>query len=728
MDEKAQAPEAPPPSQGCQGVEAGKPTRRGLAQGCNYERRKKLCCIAFLFFVTIQAIVGLVTFYPWRRENRNYKGRLRVVSSWGGDHDGQEHKYVVPEGINLERCTTWNGSDADDALAPALSGGHNLHGTNSSSAKFTLLGDKKLYFISTGSLAVGSFRLVQAEERIGKEIDTQVVATSNGEGDRDHEHLLDLVRVCRISKEDEEDVTGVGIFTPNYDNRGGHPWWPLRFAVAVELPRALSSGLSTAPLAISSFTTHLPLFAHDVLLTSASVVFTDVFLLTEDTHQSTWGSCPQTALSKAEFSASESMMLVASNAEIDVTASGSHDASQENGTFLQITANDGRINARMSLLSTGYEEGKGGKFNLIVSTTNAGVNLTFPQVPVESTMELWAVSSNGGVDVASYLEVRGLVSLPTASSIIGPGEQRDAIASPYPPEPWRSTTDYIHEDLTRGGVWATLGCYSLPLPPVILKLNSPLSYVSLELQLCGNISIMTCSRSSIRPLAPWPSSSPDLFLLLLRHELRSQQHFTPFKYVPDQPEFPPLAGSISIAERPPQPADVLLQLPALALHAVEFSLRRPIGFTSSNPSYTQKCSPPCAGISPDPELIPLAGSISIAERRTTTAPSHSHLRPLPRLAFKSYSRHRRRSDLLPSPKLHLGLSPYPGRSRELDPYIYCPIMSTGALSTPTSLRPARGNSIHTYFAIRAPWLIELKRDYTPRRLCQVPWTRREQAP
>ncbi|KAF5341679.1 hypothetical protein D9611_001192 [Ephemerocybe angulata] len=255
--------------------------------------------------------------------------------------------------------------------------------------------------------------LVQAEERIGKEIDTQVVATSNGEGDRDHEHLLDLVRVCRISKEDEEDVTGVGIFTPNYDNRGGHPWWPLRFAVAVELPRALSSNLSTAPLAISSFTTHLPLFAHDVLLTSASVVFTDVFLLTEDTHVTAnitaehLGVISTNGPIKGEFSASGSMMLVASNAEIDVTVSGSHDASQENGTFLQITANDGRINARMSLLSTGYEEGKGGKFNLIVSTTNAGVNLTFPQAPVESTMELWAVSSNGGVDVAMHPTYEG---------------------------------------------------------------------------------------------------------------------------------------------------------------------------------------------------------------------------------------------------------------------------------------------------------------------------------
>ncbi|KAF5342520.1 hypothetical protein D9611_001209 [Ephemerocybe angulata] len=410
--------------------EAGQPTEPSPApHGCDPAARKRKRRRILFHFFTLLAVVSLVTFHSRRSSRRCHKGRLAGKGNWEMDHGDEDHDhgYIVPPGVVLEKCTTWDGNDVDAAFwpPPHRGPGHHEEPTTSSAA-FTVPVDKKLFFLSTGSLASGSFKLTQAEDRTGNDVNTKVDITTYDNGDsKFHDHILGLVRVCTISKEHDESAAGVGIFTPRWRWRGGgdphRHWRSPHFDVAVELPRALSSDLASSdPLSISSFTTHLPAFTHDVQLPADGVTFKNLALTSTNAHIDAASIVAQnlTILTsngaiKGEFTTSDKLVLATSNAAIDATLS-LYGSDSDKATTAFLSTNNGHIVAATSLLS-GSEE-SGGKFNVTATTSNAKVGLTFPQAPVKSTLKLSAHTSNGGVDVSLHPTYEGSYLLTSSAT------------------------------------------------------------------------------------------------------------------------------------------------------------------------------------------------------------------------------------------------------------------------------------------------------------------------
>lgn len=173
---------------------------------------------------------------------RHYKRSSRFSFAPPFPYD-EPHKLPVIPGVTLEHCTDWKGNEDSDVGAALFHGEDGyyipprpervaskqtpvqkgaLHiqvmpkitEAVSSWASFKLDAKKPLFFVSRGSFASGSLNVVQSEDE-SKDVKTTVTVstdTDGQDGGRWHEHFLDVIRVCKIKKDGDEEATGVGIF------------------------------------------------------------------------------------------------------------------------------------------------------------------------------------------------------------------------------------------------------------------------------------------------------------------------------------------------------------------------------------------------------------------------------------------------------------------------------------------------------------------------------------
>ena len=216
-------------------VPIDKPLSPQEADELRYQQRRlrRLKIHAFLCFVlTVYWSVA-----PYYRHTKYVKCLASLE-----EHD--HHMVPVVPGVVLDECTDWKDENGS--------------GETVSSAAFGLDADKPLFFVSRGSLAHGSVRVVQSEGYdAGVKTTVTVNAGENEDGGRWREHFLDIIRVCKIKKDDGSGATGVGIFvshrdsftslhdisisfrqTPQWEHEHPHHYHHVNFQVTIELPKS----------------------------------------------------------------------------------------------------------------------------------------------------------------------------------------------------------------------------------------------------------------------------------------------------------------------------------------------------------------------------------------------------------------------------------------------------------------------------------------------------------
>ncbi|KAF5339758.1 hypothetical protein D9611_009074 [Ephemerocybe angulata] len=223
--------------------------------------------------------------------------------------DESQYQLMVPPGIELEKCTKWDGQDEEPSYDGTTSTDYDYNAKDNtywvqppplrspppppkgdfvvqplpdkmrivlSSAEFNTSLDNDILFISTGNLAAGSFWIDQSEDAVGDQVQTRVEAMTFGDQwGHDHERFLGLARVCRIKMVGgASQGTGVGIFTPEV--RRWLPWTPKsrtapQFKIIVRLPKKRVESVNRSKLPIGNFQTHMPGFAHYNLLPEGTV-------------------------------------------------------------------------------------------------------------------------------------------------------------------------------------------------------------------------------------------------------------------------------------------------------------------------------------------------------------------------------------------------------------------------------------------------------------------------
>jgi hypothetical protein len=173
---------------------------------------------------------------------------VRHYKRWGKTNlsrlfpEDEPHRLPIVAGVTLEHCTNWKGDQEDGDGAAVFKGEDGYYipprpkrlvavrkpfSTGSpviqviktesqpitSSAEFSLDADKPLFFVSRGGFSHGHITVRQSEDE-STDVKTTVTVTTDGQDDSGHwhEHFLDVVRVCKIKKDGEDEATGVGIF------------------------------------------------------------------------------------------------------------------------------------------------------------------------------------------------------------------------------------------------------------------------------------------------------------------------------------------------------------------------------------------------------------------------------------------------------------------------------------------------------------------------------------
>jgi hypothetical protein len=114
-----------------------------------------------------------------------------------GEHD--HHQLPVVPGVVLDQCADWKNE--------------NESGEVTVSSAFDLDAENPLFFVSRGSFAHGSVKVVQSEDDDAGVKTTVTIDMGVDEASRPWRgHFLDIIRVCRISKDDGSGAMGVGIF------------------------------------------------------------------------------------------------------------------------------------------------------------------------------------------------------------------------------------------------------------------------------------------------------------------------------------------------------------------------------------------------------------------------------------------------------------------------------------------------------------------------------------
>jgi len=295
-----------------------------------------------------------------------------------------------------------------------------------SETSFTLPLIAPLHFLlARGSLASGQVRVQTESSENPDEIGIKVEVRYYTVGARN------LAELCLLER--EEGGWGLGIYTPVISDPSHHEREQLYFTVTVTLP----SPQNNKPLLLNAFETALPNFRHTLDDFDGKVAFERVKIVGSNAsiHAASLNAT-QASLKTSNgpitghFVAYESLELRTSNKPVEVTvdlwnsAEDAADMSVLKATTLDIHSSNGRINSAVSLrttldarLATHQKISEaGGAFALILKTSNAPLDLTFPSTPPHSILSLIGRTSNAPATVALHPYYEGTFALTTSNA------------------------------------------------------------------------------------------------------------------------------------------------------------------------------------------------------------------------------------------------------------------------------------------------------------------------
>lgn len=108
-----------------------------------------------------------------------------------------------------------------------------------------------------------------------------------------------------------------------------------------------------------------------------------------------------------------------SNAPIEVDLNLIHEEDKgSKGSIATLSTSNGHVVAKNALYHlVNGTEAEGGRFDFVISTKNAPVDVSFSEAPVDSVLDVTVSTSNGGTDVHLHPTYEGSVSLVTTNGI-----------------------------------------------------------------------------------------------------------------------------------------------------------------------------------------------------------------------------------------------------------------------------------------------------------------------
>ncbi|KAH9948010.1 hypothetical protein B0H21DRAFT_735738 [Amylocystis lapponica] len=262
-----------------------------------------------------------------------------------------------------------------------------------------------LYLVSRGStsLAHGTVEISDSGEPGSDVVKVEISAHY------DTEDVFDLVKVCMLQP--SEGHNGVGIFAPLDDpsHRGRER---IQYHIKARLPRPSSD----YPVLIKRFETDLPIFVHHVGDIQNSVIFNEISLKSSNVpfkiDSLTSGHTTITSSNgpiEGSFNSSGEIVLTTSNAFIKAEV-GLTNYNPEVPTKLCMKTSNSPIGSNISLVS-GADDGTGGSFHVLATTSNSPLAIAFPVSPVDSILHFTAHTSNSPARAVLHKTFEGAFSL-----------------------------------------------------------------------------------------------------------------------------------------------------------------------------------------------------------------------------------------------------------------------------------------------------------------------------
>ncbi|KAH8090997.1 hypothetical protein BXZ70DRAFT_1011259 [Cristinia sonorae] len=262
-----------------------------------------------------------------------------------------------------------------------------------------------LYFLSQGSLAHGAVEFVddgkKGDDKVAVDVAFYYI----------HDVARDNIRVCRLQRDGNKN--GVGIFSPDHLPPVHHDEYRTHFSVVVHLPNGEGDRH-----VYKALQTDMHIFTHTFRNLDNSAFFTSLNLKTTNAHvhfDSVSAGTAYVATSNAhvdgKLTATELLDIHTTNGALknEITLVN-NDTSKPTGLVLR-TSNSVIISS-VSLVST-TEDKTGGAFEVTAHTSNAPIDVVFPNAPVDSLLTFKATSSNAHVRAKLHETYEGSFELST---------------------------------------------------------------------------------------------------------------------------------------------------------------------------------------------------------------------------------------------------------------------------------------------------------------------------
>lgn len=261
---------------------------------------------------------------------------------------------------------------------------------------------KALYLLSRGRWSYGGLK-VQASD----DVDDVLVKVTAAYNDQE---LIDSAKVCLLSRGDEE--SGLGVFTPEShsdSNRRRLTW---------KLDVLIPTGA-----VLPNFSTHLPIWPHELGDLDGSVVFRKLNLHTSNSPIKAKSVYADEALIHTtnspvggRFNVSNGLEIHTSNSPIAIEAQLNNDPARSTATFAKLETSNGIIELEASLVSTA-KSGAGGQFDISAQSSNSPLKARLVTAPADSTINLDAHTSNSPARVVLHDAYEG--SFKAHTSLMG---------------------------------------------------------------------------------------------------------------------------------------------------------------------------------------------------------------------------------------------------------------------------------------------------------------------
>ncbi|EMD33274.1 hypothetical protein CERSUDRAFT_87591 [Gelatoporia subvermispora B] len=222
------------------------------------------------------------------------------------------------------------------------------------------------------------------------------------------------ITVCKLERGPEE--TSVGIYTPHMRPAAGGDLEQLDMFITILIPQRRNG-----PVYIPTLDLHLPNFVFTVRyppedITFGSVTFTssNAMVLVErfaaanltikTTNGAIWGN----------FNISDSLTLKTSNGKIHANATAYHNSVRQLPTRINMQTSNSAILSDLKMISTAANATRG-LFSVDAKASNGPLKLQVPELPLDSTLNLTASTSNMPVTVALSPAYEGEFTLRTSN-------------------------------------------------------------------------------------------------------------------------------------------------------------------------------------------------------------------------------------------------------------------------------------------------------------------------